>query len=206
MVRGLFQHKKNVLVEGMSDYLYLHALNLHCRALRRRILPEEIYITPCGGTKLVGHIASLFLGQGVRPVVLLDGDDAGRVRQKLLMKELYAGYEMAVLMLSEVIGQEECEIEDIIGEATILPILIDMTQKNITLNQDDRVKDSLVAQIKSAAERNGAELPDGWKAEVARRIVVEWSTKHPKEIPSETLDKAERLFKALVKRFEVLNA
>ena len=26
MVRGLFQHKKNMLVEGMSDYYYLHAL------------------------------------------------------------------------------------------------------------------------------------------------------------------------------------
>lgn len=36
MVRGLFQHRKNVLVEGMSDYLYLHALNLHCHALGRQ--------------------------------------------------------------------------------------------------------------------------------------------------------------------------
>ena len=62
MVRGLFQHRKNVLVEGFSDYLYLHALNLHCKSLGRKCLPEDIYITPCGGTKLVGHIASLFLG------------------------------------------------------------------------------------------------------------------------------------------------
>ena len=60
---GLFQHKKNVLVEGLSDYLYLHALNLHCCALGRQGLPDDIYITPCGGTKLVGHIASLFLGR-----------------------------------------------------------------------------------------------------------------------------------------------
>lgn len=104
MVRGLFQHKKNVLVEGMSDYLYLHALNLHCHALGRQSLPEDIYITPCGGTKLVGHIASLFLGQEVRPVVLLDGDDAGRARRDALMKELYAGHEKAVLMLSDVLG------------------------------------------------------------------------------------------------------
>ncbi len=55
MVRGLFQHKKNVLVEGMSDYLYLHALNLNCHSLGRQGLPDDIYITPCGGTKLVGH-------------------------------------------------------------------------------------------------------------------------------------------------------
>ena len=202
MVRGLFQHKKNVLVEGMSDYLYLHALNLYCHSLGRQGLPDDIYITPCGGTKLVGHVASLFLGQEVRPVVLLDGDDAGRARRDALMKELYAGYEKAVLMLSDVLGQEECEIEDIIGEATILAVLKDVAKKKITLNQDDRGKCCLVAQIKSAAKRHSAELPDGWKPEVARQIVVKWSTTDPMDLPTEILDRAEALFKELTKRFD----
>ena len=202
MVQGLFQHKKNVLVEGMSDYLYLHVLNLHCHSLGRQGLPDDIYITPCGGTKHVGPVASLFLGQEVRPVVLLDGDDAGRVRRDVLMKELYAGYEKAVLMLSDVLKQEECEIEDVIGEATILHALKDVAEKKITLNQDDRDKRSLVAQIKSAAARHGAELPAGWKPQVARRIVVEWSTTDPINIPKEILDRAEALFRELTKRFD----
>ena len=201
MVRGLFQHKKNVLVEGISDYMYLHALNLHCHSLGRHGLPDDIYITPCGGTKLVGIVASLFLGQEVRPVVLLDGDDAGRARRDALMKELYSGYERAVLMLSDVLGQEECETEDIIGEATILHALKDVANKKVTLNQDDRGKGSLVAQIKSAAERHGAELPDGWKPEVARQIVVEWSTTEPIDMPTAILDRAEALFKELTRRF-----
>lgn len=201
MVRGLFKHKKNVLVEGMSDYLYLHALNLHCHALGRQGLPDDVYVTPCGGTKLVGHIASLFLGQDVRPVVLLDGDDAGRARHDALMKELYAGHETAVLMLSDVLGREECEIEDIIGEATILPVVGELVEKKVALNQSDRGKGSLVDQIKSAAERYGAELRAGWKAEVARRIVVEWSTVDPEAMPGDVLDQAETLFKELTTRF-----
>jgi predicted ATP-dependent endonuclease of OLD family len=69
MVRGLFQHKNNALVEGMSDYYYLHALGAQCRASGRDALPDDIYVTPCGGTKNVGQIASLFLGQEVRPLV-----------------------------------------------------------------------------------------------------------------------------------------
>ena len=202
MVRGLFKHKKNVLVEGMSDYFYLHALNLHCHALGRKGLPEDIYITPCGGTRLVGHIASLFLGQHVRPVVLLDGDDAGRARRDALMKELYVGHEKVILMLSDVLGKEDCEIEDIIGEATILPVLKDVVGMKVTLNQDDRGRGSLVAQIKSAAKRRGVELPDGWKPEVARRIVVAWSTTAPTDIPSEILDRSEVLFKELTERFD----
>ena len=205
MVRGLFQHNKNVLVEGMSDYLYLHSLNLHCHALRRQGLPEDIYITPCGGSKHVGHIASLFLGQKVRPVVLLDGDDAGRVRKDKLLKELYSGHEQAVLMLGDVLEMEECEIEDIIGEAAILPMLNDVVGKKVSLNQDDRSKGSLVDQIKRAADRHGVELPDGWKPEVARRIAVAWSTTEPQDMPEEILDRAEALFKELTNRFENLN-
>ena len=204
MVRGLFQHKKNVLVEGMSDYLYLHSLNLHCRALGREGLPEDIYITPCGGTKLVGHIAALFLGQEVRPVVLLDGDDAGRIRRDALMKELYTGHEKAVLMLGDVLGKENCETEDIIGEATILPVLKEVVGNEVSLNQDDRSKGSLVDQIKSAAIRHGVKLPDGWKPEVARQIVVAWSTAEPKDMPGEILGRAEALFRELTSRFEDL--
>ena len=201
MVRGLFQRRKNVLVEGMSDYLYLHALSLHCRALGRRGLADDVYITPCGGTKLVGHIASLFLGQEVRPIVLLDGDDAGRARRDALMKELYAGHEVAVLMLSDVFGHEECEIEDIVGEASILPFLKEVIGCEITLKEVDRGKGSLVTQIKGAMERHGTMLPDGWKSEIARRVVVDWSTTSPTDFPVEILDRAEALFKELNKRF-----
>ena len=204
MVRGLFQHKKNVLVEGISDYLYLHSLNLHCRALGREGLPEDIYITPCGGTRLVGHIAALFLGQEVRPVVLLDGDDAGRARRDALMKALYTGHEKAVLMLGDVFEKENCETEDIIGEATILSVLNEVVGNEVSLNQEDRSKGSLVDQIKSAAIRHGVTLPDGWKPEVARRIVVAWSTAEPENIPGEILGRAEALFRELTSRFEDL--
>ena len=201
MVRGLFQHKKNVLVEGMTDYLYLHGLSLHCRKCGRQSLPDDIYITPCGGTKYVGHIASLFLGQEVRPVVLLDGDDAGRVRRDSLMKELYAGNEKAVLMLGDVLGQEECEIEDIIGEETILAELSEFVGKTVSLRQDDRNRGSLVDQIKCATDRDNIKLPAGWKPEVARRVVLSWSVES-KEIPEDILDRAEMLFKELTGRFE----
>ena len=77
------------------------------------------------------------------------------------MRELYAGHERAVLMLGDVLGKEKCETEDIIGEATILPVLKEVVGE-VSLNQDDRSsKGSLVDQIKSAAMRHGVELP-GW--------------------------------------------
>jgi energy-coupling factor transporter ATP-binding protein EcfA2 len=201
MVRGLFQHKKNILVEGMSDYFYVHILNLMCRATGRTSLPDDIYITPCGGTKLVGHLASLFLGQQVRPLVLLDGDDAGKARRDALMKELYAGQEPAVLMLPDVLGKSECELEDIFGEAVLLPVLRTMLGADITLNATDRAAPTIVDQIKAAAVRLNIELPDGWKADLARHVAIAWSTADPPQLPEPTLKLGADLFAEIAERF-----
>ncbi len=202
MVRGLFQHKKNVLVEGMSDYYYLHALSHHCSNTNRTSLPDDIYITPCGGTKMVGQIASLFLGQEVRPIVLLDGDHAGRVRRNALMKELYLEHGSAILMLDEALGRdgEEVEIEDILGEEIMMPVVNALLGISLELNDADRKAGSLPSQIKAASERQSIELPDGWKASVAIQLVSAWAEKRT-VLPNSVLDAASLLFDAIRKRF-----
>jgi energy-coupling factor transporter ATP-binding protein EcfA2 len=202
MVRGLFQHRRNVLVEGMSDLYYLHALSHQCRRANRVALPEEIYVTACGGTKLVGQFASLFMGQGVRPLVLLDGDEAGKVRRDALLKDLYCGHMDAIMMLDDVLGRsgEQLEIEDILGEDIIIPALSSVLGKPLKLNAADRDAGSLPAQIKAAARRKGIELPEGWKASVAIELVSEWAEKKT-ILPDPVLERAERLFAVISTRF-----
>lgn len=191
-----------MLVEGLPEYLYLNTLNLLCRATQRTSLPDDIRITPCGSTKLADPIASLFQGHKMRPVVLLDGDEDGRVRRNGLLRELYAGHERGVLLLSDVLGVEECEVEDIVGDDTILPLLSRMVGTALTIGNNDRISGSLPLQIESAAARAGVSLPPGWRGEVARRVAEGWTTKNPIDVPKEGLERAERLFKALAHRFE----
>lgn len=204
MVRGLFQHRQNVLVEGMTDYYYLHALSQQCSATKRISLPADIYVIACGGTKLVGQFASLFLGQEVRPLILLDGDDAGRIRRDSLMNELYAGHDSAILMLDDVLGRpgKEVEVEDILGEDIILPALKVVIGKMIKLTDTDRNMGSLPNVIKASAKRQNVILPDGWKASVAINLVSEWAEKRTM-LPDLILDRAERLFKEIAARFAV---
>ena len=204
MVRGLFQHAKNVLVEGMSDYYYLHALSQQCGATNRAALPADVYITACGGTKLVGQLASLFLAQEVRPLVLLDGDDAGRVRRDALMRELYAEHDGGILMLDDLLGRagEEVEIEDILGEDIILPAVKVVVGKAIKLSEGDRKAGSLPTAIKTAAKRQGVGLPVGWKASVAIHLVAEWAETRL-QLPDAVLSQAERLFSCMTERFTV---
>lgn len=206
MVRGLFQHKKNVLVEGMSDYYYLHALAHQCRAMGRNSLPDDIYITPCGGTKLVGHIASLFLGQQVRPLVLLDGDEAGRARRDALIKELYAEHLPAILMLDEALGQPgtELEVEDLLGEAIVLPAVNVVLGRELKLSPAERKSGSLPSRIKAAAKRQNIELPDGWKASAAIHLVSTWAEQKT-NLPADILDRATTLFAEVRERFSQMD-
>ncbi|MNS54547.1 hypothetical protein D3C72_873460 [compost metagenome] len=202
MLRGLFQHKKNVLVEGMSDYYYLHALNQQCRSKGLTALPEDVYITPCGGTKLVGNLAALFLGQDVRPLILLDADEAGRVRRDALLKELYLGQDSHIIMLDDALGQPgiKAEIEDIMGEAVILPALNSILPTPLHFTTDDRNAGSLPDQIKTAAKREGVALPEGWKTAVAILLVSSWAEQGV-TLPDSVLEAVAKLYATLQVRF-----
>lgn len=202
MLRGLFQHKKNVLVEGMSDYYYLHALNQQCRAKGLAALPDDIYITPCGGTKLVGHLAALFLGQDVRPLILLDADEAGRVRRDALLKELYLGQDSHIVMLDDALAKPGASvaIEDMLGEAIIFPALNPLLPKPLSLSAADLEAGSLPDQIKAAAKRLGVDLPEGWKAAISLQLVSSWAQQGV-TVPDTVLDAASKLFTTLRARF-----
>jgi hypothetical protein len=201
MVRGLFQHAKNVLVEGMSEYFYLNVLSLLCRASGRAALPEDIYVTPCGGTQMVVKIAALFLGQQVRPVVLLDGDQAARIQRDNLTKELYVGHDKQILMLDSILGVADCEIEDLLGEAVILPVLNTILPQPLAITGADRVNSGVVKHIKAASARLGIALPEGWKPETARLLATEWSLKKPDDLPAAVLDRTATLFREISTRF-----
>ena len=207
MLRGLFQHRKNVLVEGMSDFYYLHALSLQCMKSGRGALPDDIYITPCGGTKHVGHFASMFLGHEVRPLVLLDGDDAGRARQDALTKELYVDHNSNIVMLDEVLSRpgQEVEIEDILGEVPFVSGVERVLNQSIHLEDRDRSAGSLPSQIKAAAKRQSIELPEGWKASVGLHLVSSWA-EGGTTFGDDVLDTAAHLFSVLNERFESANS
>ena len=198
MFRGLFQHHKNVLVEGISDFHYLQALSQQCAKSARPSLPDDIYIMFCGGTKNVGWVASLFLSEKVRPLILLDGDEAGRARRNTLIKELYARHDSGILMLDDVLNRsgQEVEIEDVLGEATIIPGLEAVLGKTFQLDQKDRLVGRLPNQIKVAAKRQKIDLPEGWKASVALHLVSSWAEKGT-TLADEVLDQAALLFSAL---------
>ena len=201
MVKNLFDGKKNLLVEDLADCLYIQGLALVLGATRRQTLPNDVCVTPCGGATNLGYLASLLRGHSVRPVILLDSDDATRTRQEPLLKELHAGEQTSFILLGEVLGLAECGIEDIVGENLILPAVSRVTGKQISITSADRGP-TLSKRIEQAAAREGVALPEGWKAEVARQLVGGWADQSPGTLPVDLLNRAEALMKAIAGRFE----
>jgi hypothetical protein len=200
MMKSLFAHHKNVLVEGLSDYIYLHGLSLLLGSKGRATLPADVYLTPCGGTKMVSPIASLFLAEKVRPLVLLDADQQGEARRNSLLNKLYSGHDRAVLMLSEPLKMEACEIEDVLGEQALIPVVSALAGQKLQLSAADRAAGSLPDQIQAAAIRKSIELPETWRPEAARRVVTAWAQGDESTVSDELLERAEAVIQEITTR------
>lgn len=207
ILEGLFKYQKNLLVEGYTDYYYLHALSQECAKLRRHTLPDGILITPCGGASLVSPLASMFLARKVRPVILLDDDQTGRSRSQALLQKLYSGHTSHILLLGEVfeIDDKDVEMEDVFGEELILGSLRKALNVVIHITEEDRREvessknRSLPQIIKATAKRTNIHLPKNWKHTVATWIVSALA-RGDVAIDGSTADRADRLMKAIEDR------
>ena len=176
-MQELFRHGKNLLVERPSDVYYLNLLSHQCAHTGRATLPDDLRVTPCGGGTNLAHIAQLFSARSLRPLVLVDGAEARRLRGDALTGELHARYDADVLMLDEALNRrgQEVEIEDILGEETLLAALEPVLAAPLTLAAENEASGSLPSRIEVEAQRQGVELPDGWRASAALGLASSWA-------------------------------
>jgi predicted ATP-dependent endonuclease of OLD family len=85
-IRGAlaFVKKKNLLVEGITDYYYIIAWS----TVLRKEIGKEFNIFPGFGASTVPNFASLFVGWGLPFVAILDRDGDGNAAREKLVREL----------------------------------------------------------------------------------------------------------------------
>jgi len=79
-----FVGKANILVEGLSDYLYIQAW----RQMLPDALPHDAAIFPCTGASTTILLSSLFIGWDLTFVVALDNDPEGNEARKELRRDM----------------------------------------------------------------------------------------------------------------------
>ena len=190
MFEGLFDRPGALLVEDVSDFCYLQALSQRCAATGRTALPDAIRIVPCGGAAACAYLASLLVAEDRRPVVLLGGTDAGRLRRIALVNELLERDDRSIVLLDEALNWSghDIRIEDMFGDR----IILDGLEKATGLRPaPERCDGSLVERIERAAE-----LPAGWRLSTALSV-----TSSAAALPDDLLETAARLFGILIARF-----
>jgi predicted ATP-dependent endonuclease of OLD family len=79
-----FVGKNNIVVEGLADYLYLHAW----RRQWPELLPQNVSIFPGTGASTTVLLSSLFIGWGLNFIVALDNDEEGHDARRTLIRDM----------------------------------------------------------------------------------------------------------------------
>jgi len=204
ITQSLFVGKHTLLVEGVSDILYLQALSHALKARGRTGLDGRWTICPSGGIGNVRAFVSLFGGNKIDVAVLTDQTkpDLKKIEELRRSQILKSG---RILTVSDFTDKPESDIEDlfvpdlfvdIVNSAYDLP---DSHKLNVKkLNDADKNTDRLVKKAEAAFNI----MPEGIPT-YDHFTPAAWLINNLKVLQGEkilvktTLDRAEKLFTAL---------
>ncbi len=78
-----FAKKRNVIVEGVSDYYYILAMKKFLEQNNNYKFPEDTAIIPCVGESKVSSVASILTGYGLNYKIVIDEKGTRHTRKKL---------------------------------------------------------------------------------------------------------------------------
>jgi hypothetical protein len=119
VAQNLFIGNRNILLEGVADFIYLDVMSSYLGSVGRASLPDDVRLLPCGGATNIATFIAL-LGTQLDVVVLLDGyAQRQRVDNAIAEGRLAAHRVLSINQFSVVSG---ADIEDLFsaGEYTKL--------------------------------------------------------------------------------------
>lgn len=187
-----------VIVEGPSDQHYLATIKMLLIAAGRISPRREIVFPPSHGARNAKVVASILTGRDeVLPIMLLDGDDAGRRTAMDMKNGLYREAKQRILSTDDFSSVQNSEIEDLFP-AAFLADVIDRWERRSDTAFSDVVdeKKPIVPQIELWAVSQGIALPEGWKVEVSREAKKRALAQGAGKFDDEVLARWTRLFAA----------
>lgn len=171
VAEGLLPEARPVLVEGRSDQHYLATVKTLLLAAGRITPSRDIVFAPSGGTRTAHIIANILTGgDDTLPLVVLDGDAAGRTTADALRTGLYAAHPDRVLDVADMIGMDGAGIEDLFPQP-FLAEEMDRIERTADTRLFDIVRADVpfVAQVTGWAGSQGLTLPPQWRVDLALR-------------------------------------
>jgi predicted ATP-dependent endonuclease of OLD family len=195
LVQSLFISRRQVIVEGMTDYWLLKSLAEGIAARGVAGLDPEIVITPAAGASKALPLAAMMTGHGVELAALFDGDAPGRADGKKLLERLLHDTKRVLYVSDFVEGNDTAEIEDLFGEAYYLEaVRLAYPDVNLAFTADELAMPNVVDRLSDAFGRLAVGSFEKWRVASALRDKM---LEDASAIPDDVVARAERLFGAL---------
>lgn len=123
IAQNLFIAKKNLLIEGVSDLIFLQTMSGILEAVGRTGLREDIVLVPTGGLEKVATFISLMRGSNLEIACLLDSFSDPKSKAKL-DKYLKAKIiqEKKIIYFDKFVEQDKADIEDLFSKEDYLKL------------------------------------------------------------------------------------
>lgn len=198
----------NLTVEGVHDYWFLTALSDLLERKGKPHLPAGVVITACGGATEVTYLSTFMVGQGLHVVALYDADAEGRAAKDKFLKSWLARYKGGradAITLGDIIGETgDTAIEDLFPEKFYLDAVLGQYGRQLPEGAGGKLDLSSGGSLAVRVQRALGKFDISFnKGSVAKALCTKIrSMKSFDELPKETVERAERLFAELSKRFE----
>lgn len=187
-----------VLVEGVSDQVYLSLLKRFLIGKGQLQYSKEIVFIPTGGVRGMGPVSKLVSSrEDDLPFVLLDSDKTGKEYAKSLKNGRYKDAKDRVLGVADFLSDNEFEIEDLIPTSAIISTIDRMYRCDQYFEDYHDSKKPIVDQIDDWAKSNSIVLEDGWKVELARTIQNRFD-KHFEKVDDNLVESWKKMFDKLL--------
>jgi len=198
IAQNLFISEYNLLVEGVSDLLYLQLFSSILQENGRVGLDNKITIVPIGGLDKVSTFISLLRGSELNIVCLLDTfkDAKGKAKLDDLIEQKIISEKRIRFFNDYLEGYITADIEDMFTKTDYIKIFNEaFTDKKIKLTDlDDRIKPILIQITKFLDSANGFNHYRPANKLAAKGADINY-------FEAKTLDNFENIFKDINKLF-----
>ena len=148
IAQNLYVSSKNLLVEGISDLIYLNHFSTILKEMRKVGLDDDVTIVPVGGADKIATFISLMRGNELSTVCLLDTftDQGAEVRLKRMVEQKIIA-DKKILYYHSVIEQPFADIEDLFSKEEYLNLYNGVFGTSIQIPDLD-VDKPIMAQLK----------------------------------------------------------
>lgn len=148
IAQNLYVSPKNLLVEGISDLVYLNHFSTILKDMGKEGLSEDITIVPVGGADKIATFISLMRGNELSTVCLLDTftDQAAQARLKRMVEQKIIA-DKKILYYHSIMGQAYADIEDLFDKEEYLVLFNGAFGKAVQISELDTNK-PIMSQLK----------------------------------------------------------